>query len=202
MRLFLCYFGNGIEGTNGYLCWPACGYFCAPAAMALSAQMVASAGPSDNSSLNDLLAHTRKPQCVSSTRHGGASTRRVVTFLCSCGNSIERSNGYLCWPVRCGCLELTHSSDSVSKSTAASLACAYLDIESTKDASLCVRGDRVPSKPLRLSIEDSADVRLEGFLVADSPVCPVTPRFVACGVLYSVSNWHGCLAHTRSSDSC
>ena len=177
--------------------------------MALSAQMVASAGPSDNSSLNGLLAHTRKPQCVSSTRHGGASTRRVVTFLCSCGNSIEHSNGYLCWPVRCGCLELTHSSDSVFKSTAASLACAYLllcscgnDSESTKDASLCVRGDRVPSKPLRLSIEDSADVRLEGFLVADSPVCPVTPRFVACGVLYSVSNWHGCLAHTRSSDSC
>jgi hypothetical protein len=39
------------------------------------------------------------------------------------------------------------------------------DIESTKDASLCVRGDRVPSKPLRLSIEDSANVRLEGFLV-------------------------------------
>jgi hypothetical protein len=35
-------------------------YFCAPAATALSAQMVASAAPSDGSSLNDLLAHTLK----------------------------------------------------------------------------------------------------------------------------------------------
>ena len=38
-------------------------------------------------------------------------------------------------------------------------------IAAPKAASLCVFGDRVPSKPLRLSIEDSANVRLEGFLV-------------------------------------
>jgi hypothetical protein len=38
-------------------------------------------------------------------------------------------------------------------------------LSAQKAASLCVRGDRAPSKPLRLSIEDSANVRLDGFLV-------------------------------------
>ena len=43
-------------------------------------------------------------------------------------------------------------------------------IAAPKAASLCVFGDRVPSKPLRLSIEDSANVRLDGFFVADGPL--------------------------------
>jgi hypothetical protein len=76
---------------------PACAYFCAPAAMTLSAQMVASAGPSDGSSLNDLLRiHTQASVCPPGT----AVSPGVCLFMCSCGNGIERTNGCLCWSVR------------------------------------------------------------------------------------------------------
>ena len=52
--------------------------FCAPVGMTLSAQMAASADPSDSSSLNGLLAHTLKRQRV----HLARLFRPACAYFC------------------------------------------------------------------------------------------------------------------------